>query len=350
MQNKNLIQSFVKMSQYVGAREDLIQAGGGNTAVKLDDCNMAIKASGYQLSELKEDNGYAIVNYKTIRDAFLEIDDFDLLTEEKTKEILAKAFLEGKRPSIETFLHSIVGKFSLHTHPILVNALTCRSNGEKILCELFDKPLIVPYATPGAELAKAYFKAYKIYKDKYHQEPIYIFLMNHGLIVSGETAEDAISLTENVTQTIEKYLGVDFSEYRAKHELERLYDSGIIWKVTDSNVLEGKKQLGTVWRHFFCPDAVVFLGKSMYDVKTTQIDESDFGEFVRENGFPVVICYKGSMYIHADNVKKALEIQSVLSFCAQVLMLNRDEEVVLLSEEEKNFLLNWEVEKYRKNM
>ena len=62
MQNKNLIQSFVKMSQYVGAREDLIQAGGGNTAVKLDDCNMAIKASGYQLSELKEDNGPVLTN------------------------------------------------------------------------------------------------------------------------------------------------------------------------------------------------------------------------------------------------------------------------------------------------
>jgi hypothetical protein len=49
-------------------------------------------------------------------------------------------------------------------------------------------------------------------------------------------------------------------------------------------------------------------------------------------------------------VKKALEIQSVMSFSAQVMSLNAGYECNLLSDEEQNFLLNWDAEKYRKAM
>ena len=62
------------------------------------------------------------------------MDEFD---EQTSKQILDSAFVGGKRPSIETFLHSISGKYTLHTHPIAVNALTCRKEGMKTLAELF---------------------------------------------------------------------------------------------------------------------------------------------------------------------------------------------------------------------
>ena len=62
----------------------------------------------------------------------------------------------------------------------MVNALTCRKNGKDILIKLFPDALIVPYATPGVELAKAYFAEYKKYKLIHQDEPKYVFLMNHG--------------------------------------------------------------------------------------------------------------------------------------------------------------------------
>lgn len=31
------IESLIKLSKYAGMREDIIQAGGGNTSVKIDD-------------------------------------------------------------------------------------------------------------------------------------------------------------------------------------------------------------------------------------------------------------------------------------------------------------------------
>ena len=72
--------------------------------------------------------------------------------------------------------------------------------------------------------------------------------------------------------------------------------------------------------------------------------------FEEQYGNPIIIALYGELYILADSVKKALETQSVLSFSAQVMLLNSGEECNLLSEEEQNMLINWEAEKYRKTM
>ncbi len=336
------------MSKYAGMREDLVQAGGGNSAYKLSDEKMAIKASGYQLADVTEQEGYAIVNPKIIKEAFLNCEDFSTITDEKSKKILEEAFIEGARPSIETFLHSISGKYSLHTHPIVVNALTCRKNGKDILKKLFPDALIVPYATPGVELAKAYFTEYKKYKLIYQEDPKYVFLMNHGFLASADTADEVIALTEDVTRRIEGYLQIDMQAYHDIIKINSLYPDGITWLVTDHNVLDSYHDLHGTWHHYFCPDCVVFLGKMIY--QTDEISRIEFDDFVENYGYPVVVVYKEKLYIHAESVRKALEIQSVLSFSAQVMKFNRGIECEFLDEQEENFLLNWDAEKYRKSM
>lgn len=342
------MKEFVKMSKYAGMREDLVQAGGGNSAYKLSDEKMAIKASGYQLADVTEQEGYAIVNPKIIKEAFLNCEDFSTITDEKSKKILEEAFIEGARPSIETFLHSISGKYSLHTHPIVVNALTCRKNGKDILKKLFPDALIVPYATPGVELAKAYFTEYKKYKLIYQEDPKYVFLMNHGFLASADTADEVIALTEDVTRRIEGYLQIDMQAYHDIIKINSLYPDGITWLVIDHNVLDSYHDLHGTWHHYFCPDCVVFLGKMIY--QTDEISRIEFDDFVENYGYPVVVVYKEKLYIHAESVRKALEIQSVLSFSAQVMKFNRGIECEFLDEQEENFLLNWDAEKYRKSM
>ena len=110
------MKGFVKISKYSGMREDLVQAGGGNSSFKISEERMAIKASGFQLADVTEENGYALVNPKIIRDRFLNCEDLSALTDEDSKAILNEAFIEGKKPSIETFLHAVSGKYTLHTH------------------------------------------------------------------------------------------------------------------------------------------------------------------------------------------------------------------------------------------
>lgn len=339
------MRGFIEMSKYAGMREDLVQAGGGNSAYKISKERMAIKASGYQLADLAGEKGYAIVNPQIISDAFLKNGNITGMTEEDAKTILNEAFIEGDRPSIETFLHSISGRYTLHTHPITVNALTCRKNGMEKLKELFPNALMVPYATPGVELAKAYFTAFR----ESDQSAKVTFLQNHGLLVSGDSADEVIGMTEKIVMEIEETLGLDMSNYHTVTKLYHIVGKGIVWNVTDRNVLEAYKSMNGMWNHTFCPDCVVFLGKKVL-VADDDFDQNALQAYEEKNGSPVIIEYGNSLYICAESVKKALEIQSVLSFSAQVMRINKNYECNFLSDAEQEFLLGWDAEKFRRNM
>lgn len=338
------MQNYIKMSKYAGMREDLVQAGGGNSSYKINEDEMAIKASGFQLSDLNEQEGYAIVNPRLLSEAFMNCSDLDSMTEEDSKKILQDAFVGGPRASIETFLHAMSGRYTLHTHPVVVNILTARRGGMDILRKLFPEAIFVPYATPGVELAKVYFKAVK----EHGKMSNVIFLQNHGVVVSSETADEVIALTEKIVEIIERELRLDYSKYHTATKLADMFPNDIIWTVSDTHVLSVYKKLGGVWNTAFCPDCVVFLGKRMLLLKENVLEE--VRNFQEQYGKPVVIDFKGQLYIAASSVKKALEIQSVLSFAAQVADANHGYEMNYLSDREQNFLLHWEVEKYRRNM
>ncbi|MDD6237512.1 MAG: class II aldolase/adducin family protein [Clostridiales bacterium] len=343
------MKGFVKISKYSGMREDLVQAGGGNSSFKISEEKMAIKASGYQLADMTEQTGYALVNPQIIRQRFLGCEDLDALTDADSKTILEEAFLEGNRPSIETFLHAISGKYTLHTHPMVVNVLTCRKGGMDILRELFPDALLVPYATPGVELAKAYFKAYKSKNaDDRHIYEI-VFLQNHGLVVSADSAEEVIGKTEAVTKKIEEYLGIDLRGYHNLSKLWNYFPDKVVWRVTDTHAIAAADSMDNSWNHTFCPDCVVFLGKKLMNLPDTP-DETDVSSFVQAYGQPVMVRWDGCYYILADSVKKAMETQSVMSFSAQVMALNKGVDCDFLSDQEQNRLLNWDAEKYRRNM
>ena len=151
--------------------------------------------------------------------------------------------------------------------------------------------------------------------------------------------------------TLEKALNVDMKAY---HDLSIIWGNffidKILWKVTDENVSRVFKNYET-WPHSFCPDCVVYLGKKFLRLgEPIQAQEQAIATFIEENGEPVIIDYNKKLYIVASSIKKALEIQSVLSFSAQVMELNEERECVLLSDQEQNFLLGWDAEKYRRNL
>ena len=60
------MQGFIKISKYAGMRNDLAQAGGGNTSVKPDNKVMLVKSSGCQLADVSENTGYSKVDYRKI--------------------------------------------------------------------------------------------------------------------------------------------------------------------------------------------------------------------------------------------------------------------------------------------
>lgn len=54
-EHAKLLSDFARVSQAAGARADYVQGGGGNTSVKLPGGLMAIKASGFCLSDIRPD-------------------------------------------------------------------------------------------------------------------------------------------------------------------------------------------------------------------------------------------------------------------------------------------------------
>ncbi len=349
----DIVKSFIEMSKYAGQREDLVQAGGGNSSVKIDKNRMLIKASGFQLADITAEIGYSTIDHTVIVE-FFNNTPLDQITEKYEKKLLDDSLIEGSRPSIETFLHSITDIFTLHTHPMVVNVLAARKDGMNILKNLFPQALIVDYATPGIKLAKEYFKTYK--ENCTESQNIFdiIFLRNHGLIVSGKSSEEVIEKTEEVLLTVEKYLSVEMEKYHDStliyNKLQQsLNDGEIVYLSNDKNINNSISIFGNeLWKIWFCPDCLVYCGKRPLVLKRDfHID--DIKNHVYNYGKPVIIYYEGNIYIHASSVKKAKEIESVLSFSAQVACLNKDFNMDLLSEEEQNFLLNWEAEKYRQN-
>lgn len=345
------LKELLTISHYAGMREDLVQAGGGNSSVKLDDRTMLIKASGYQLAELTETSGYSTIDYSAVRDALPEGESPAPLTEEDGKNILASALLGGGKPSIETFLHAVTDVVTLHTHPIAVNILAVRKNGMDILKRLFPEALVVGYETPGIKLAQEYFMQVRQNRGKENQ---IIFLKNHGLIVAGKTAKEVIEKNETILKIIETYLGLDMSEQHGGTTLWNAFSAagqeGIVWLVTDINVLRAYREFQGPWSYGFCPDCLVYCGRRMLHIADHEDPMEALCRVTAEHGPVVVVEWRKALYIFAQNVGKAMEVQSVLSFSAQVMLHNRGQSCDLLSEEEQNYLLHWEAEKYRRSI
>lgn len=351
------MQGFIQISKYAGMRNDLAQAGGGNTSVKLDDQVMLVKSSGFQLADVSENSGYSKIDYRLIAEYFeenMQADGKFVLTEDAGNALLAKAQMAGGRASIETFLHAVTGKYTLHSHPTLVNILTARKDGREILEELFPDAVYVPYRKPGAALAETYYKICQA-----AGEPEIIFLESHGLVVCGGQAKKVISRTEEVLEKIAAYLKVSYEAYSDATKLWNVFTeipalADRIVYLSENRFLSPETAEGSIlneenWNHAFCPDCVVYGSKKPLFL-ADDFSVVDITAFIERYGIPAMVCYKRYFYILAESVKKAQEIENVMSFAAQVQAANRAHGMQYLSEGQQDALLNWDAEKYRRKL
>lgn len=358
MENKEALQELIRMSAYAGQRFDLVQAGGGNTSVKFGD-KMYIKASGYLLSELTPGTGHTIVEtQKVLR--ILEDDEVLSISDKKEKDATASKKLQlakvvdGPRPSIETYLHALLYKYTLHVHSIAVNLFTSHRDWARMMGKLDREALCVRYETPGIELALELKTQMEAYQTEFGRLPHVIFLQNHGLIISSDDYADIEAFNEKVILAAEKMAGVDFSRYRDTTRIAECYtetfqrsimaylteDATISRLLNETNAAALKKP--------FSPDGYVFCGYTL--LKLDELSTEAFQQY-RERYFdaPKIVCYKGFTYILAADLKKAKMIEDVLK--NNLLIANAlDAELQFLEDEEISYLGNWEAEKYRQKL
>ncbi|MEX2164797.1 MAG: class II aldolase/adducin family protein [Sulfuricaulis sp.] len=351
-----LTKHFVTLSRYAGSRFDLLQAGGGNSSVKLDDRRMLVKASGVLLSEVESGKGYAVVDYPEIA-AILETpsrwgDDDKHRRDSNVSHLIALGTITpGARASIEVFLHAILGKFVLHTHPIGVNIIASQSDWDKNLTALFPDALCVPYRTPGIELGLELNAQVKKYIANYGYKPQLIFLQNHGLIVSAESMEAVQQITEDTVGKCCEWSRVDLGRYKQVTAIANFVgDGSVAYLCEDRAILDLLKTQKTLFSlKPYCPDGFVFCGAAPLVVENLSDPGALDAYRVKYHDTPKVILYDGQIYFIAKNTKKTMEIEEV--YKAHLLTLaSMKGRINSLSDEALTYLSNWDAEKYRRDM
>jgi rhamnose utilization protein RhaD (predicted bifunctional aldolase and dehydrogenase) len=190
-----------EISREIGSDPALVQGGGGNTSVKAPNGLMAIKASGCSLSEVSETDGYCWVDYRKIRAGL----STKLENDEAYEELLRSSTVKESRlkPSMESGFHALLDASVIHSHSVYVNLITCALEGESIIKKRFPQALWLPYSTPGRQLSLELAKALSLRKEI----PSLVFLANHGLIISAETANEALALHKETQAAIFAKLG-----------------------------------------------------------------------------------------------------------------------------------------------
>jgi HAD superfamily hydrolase (TIGR01549 family) len=346
------INKLVNMCKIYGERFDFTQAGGGNISVKFNfdkEIITIIKASGYCLSDVSNNNGYTIINNNKINEYVnnLIMNEDKNIIENKTKNFIKSQILFNckLRPSIETPMHSLFYKYTVHLHPIQCNIILTKKNGKEIIKNLFPNSLIIDYYTPGIELSKNI-------QLKYSGEKI-IFLLNHGLIVTSNSSEEIDSLIKEIINIVEEYINnnmnlqINFDKYKVVNKMSLIYESVYKSKFTSYLVEDEivKKNIDNlkILNNVSIPDKLVYCGNNIINLSKI----GDLKNILKDyNHIPVIIKFNNNLYIISKSLKKCKDIVDVLK---SHLLFSSDNDN-LLDIQEIDYLINWEAEKYRQNL
>ncbi len=363
--NKETLKNYVRLSVEPGKRIDYVQGGGGNTSCKFDDKLMAIKASGFRLSQVKENDAYAVLAYASIVEFYKNTDPSTLLDVEKAGSDVAKNSIqkiEGLpelRPSVEAGFHSLLSKYVLHTHPVYANFVTCCVTGREIAAKVLANANYsfgyVPYINPGANLTFTIAAEQARVLSETGKLPKAIFMQNHGLIATSDDLEECLKIHEEVNKLVasefkitEKdfpVISVEEIENTEGSQAENLFISNTAWL---------KKQIvNPIYdMDYFCvnalyPDQMVFLNGNITIVDTElPQDGQDWAKnkctIYRKTGDIVYNCLRGEASTIEETLTAVIFITSTIEKSGR--------KVCTMSEAGKDFIANWEGEKYRKSI
>jgi len=193
---------LVRLCQLVGARTDYVQGGGGNISIKLDEEQMAVKASGVCLKDVEDGKGYCFLNFQKVRNYLTHPAATDDTFSQDVQQF--KMGADSSRPSMEAGFHAVLGNTVIHTHSVYVNVFTCSNEGPTQLRTIWPNAFFLDYLNPGRELTLAI-------RGLVTKEPTgdkIFFLANHGLIISADSPKRAWEIHEDINLKLMEMLNV----------------------------------------------------------------------------------------------------------------------------------------------
>ncbi len=214
---KTEIDHLVYLSNLIGSDMSLVQPGGGNTSVKIEETDLlranvtslAVKGSGTDLRTITA-SGFTHLYL----DRLSTLKDRDAMSDEDMMALTRACMLFPDRdpvPSVETPLHSLLPyRFIAHTHDVATLSLTdtpsARDHVQRVYGDTVD---FLEYVRPGFPLAK---RVAEMRRGERRSPvtagggPIGLVMEKHGLTVWGETAKECYANLVAVITKAEQYV------------------------------------------------------------------------------------------------------------------------------------------------
>ncbi len=384
----NAIEELVAVSRYYGASPEWVIAGGGNTSVK-EGATLWIKASGTTLGTITADQFVAMD-----RGRLDGIWDAQYATETDAREAEALADLMdaradqdgGLRPSVETMMHALFPhRFVVHTHPTVVNGVTCARDGASVVGRLFGKDALwIPTINPGYTLAVDMHRRVAAYRADHGVVPAIVIMQNHGLVVASETMDGIHALHERVVAAIGvavtrapemEPLVEDTSELRALAEMvaaaqpaaRAAPDTGAkpgggvarAFSVPELARRSGSRDAFAAISSAFSPDHIVYSGHApCYVDSSTDASPDERAQAVRaalaryvaaEGVLPKIVVVPGAGAVAITPTERKTHVAQqlfldTLKIAAYAESFGGSQ---FMPNDQIDFVRNWEVEKFR---
>jgi rhamnose utilization protein RhaD (predicted bifunctional aldolase and dehydrogenase)/NAD(P)-dependent dehydrogenase (short-subunit alcohol dehydrogenase family) len=201
MSTPDPLAALVQLSNRIGLDPRLVQPGGGNTSVKLDD-TLFVKGSGTDLRTIGPD-GFARLSLARLA----PLAEAESMSDAEMMRFMAGCMLaDGPAPSVETPLHSLLPhRVIAHTHDVATMSLTNvpDATAERLVGELFEGAVVyVPYSRPGFPLARAVGRM----AGRIPERAIGLTLAHHGLVVWGDDADEVERRLHQLVAKIDEFI------------------------------------------------------------------------------------------------------------------------------------------------
>ncbi|MDF7799049.1 class II aldolase/adducin family protein [Pontiellaceae bacterium B1224] len=329
---------------------DYVKGGGGNTSFK-NETTLWVKPSGTTLAGLTPEAFVQLSRAKINALYGVETPSALPAREELVKKLMAAAVEnDAGRPSVEAPLHNVFeAKYVVHTHPALVNGLTCSMDGEAVCGRLFPDALWVEYVDPGYTLCMVVRERFEAYRKAKGKEPSMLMLQNHGIFVAADEPDEIRAVYKNVMSTLKaEYTKAGVLEQLAVPEAPRceVAEDKIRALFGDDALFISSSCIFPSARGPITPDHLVYSKAYAY---RGALSESGAQAYFNERGYaPKVIVYGGRVYgIGHTQCNADLALELIQDGALVVQLADAFGGIHYMSDAHREFIENWEVESYR---
>ena len=356
------LEKITALSVKYGSDARFVLAGGGNTSFK-DEKYLYVKPSGVSLAAIKPEN-FVKMDRALIRKIFTEaLPADDTAREAAAKDLMMAAVCSGGRPSVEAPLHELLPfAYVVHLHPAMVNGMTAAEKAQETCAKLFPDALWIPYVDPGYTLSKKVSDEMAGYKAAKGKAASLIFLQTHGVFVGADTPEEIDAIYAKVMGTLEKaYAAAGVATELAKQEscmdAIKQYAPKLRTLLGDENGDSIKAKFVVCAGNFevtggpLSPDHIVY--SKSFPMVSDDPKKEDVDAYVAANGFkPLVVSVPGRAVFCAGTSLKGANTAAALAMDAALVkqLTAAFGGPHYISERDRRFIENWEVESYRRSM